>query len=188
MQHELTSQRAGFTSITMKPNWKLTDFNDRGQLKIPTGLVLVMVFLSRHLLLLLMGGISRFVGAGGMSVSSAIGLPPAWMLPINLPAILLLVLVVNRERVGNRRWWRNTMRWLVPALMALTTAQLLLLLFLKYEAILRMEPTTLVELAVLPGCLVFLAMAPKLRYFVKECSDGSAGADGLAMRHVSTGE
>jgi hypothetical protein len=157
----------------MKPNWKLNDFNDRGQLKIPTGLILVMVFLSRHLLLLLMGGVSRFVGTGGSSMSSAVGLPPVWMLPVNLPAILLLLLVINRERLGHKTWWRNLMGWLIPMLMALTAVQLVLELFLKHEALLRLVPHTVAEILLLAGCLVFLAVSPKVRFFIKECSEGT---------------
>jgi hypothetical protein len=155
----------------MKPNWTLSDFNDRGQLKIPTGLILVMVFLSRHLLLLLMGGVSRFVGTGGSSMSSAVGLPPVWMLPVNLPAILLLLLVINRERLGQKLWWRKLMGWLIPMLMVLTALQLVLELFLKHEALLRLLPGTLLELSLLVGCLVFLSISPKLRYFSRECSE-----------------
>ncbi len=173
----------------MQPNWQLNDFNDKGQLKIPTGLVLVMVFLSRHLLLLIMGGVSRILGVGGASLSSAVGLPPAWMLPINLLAILLLLLVVNRERLGAKPWWRNFMKWLIPAIMMLMAAQLLLLLILEYDAILRMAFMPLFELAVLLACLIFLIIDPKLPYFIKECSDGItevkvSGARQSKMRKV----
>ncbi len=161
----------------MKPNWTLSDFNDKGQLRIPIGLALVMVFLSRHLLLLLMGGVSRFVGAGGTSLSSTVGLPPVWMLPISLLGLLLLGLVLNRDRFAAKPWWRNVMKRLIPTVQLLTVVQLVLSVVLNYQAILRMEPVMLIELALLIGCLVYLQRDPKPRYFAQECAGVTVGKE-----------
>ena len=154
----------------MQTKWKLSDFDDKGRLRIPTPLILLMLFLSRHFLLLVMGGVSRFVGAGG-AAAGMVGLPPAWMLPLNLPPLLLLLMALNRDRFGRKAWWRRVMKGLLPALMLLTAGQLTLLLVFRHRAVQGLEPPVLLELFILMSCMAFLSLGRKLRHYVRECAD-----------------
>jgi len=109
----------------MQPQWKLNDFNDRGELKPPLGFLLSLVYLSRHLIYLILAAVSQFRGAAGQIDTSALALPPAWLLPLSFPSFILFFLVLNRERFGASSWWRVIIKWSKPLLLLIAATQFL---------------------------------------------------------------
>jgi hypothetical protein len=102
-------------------------FHDDGSLKVSALLWLIVLYLSRHLLVLMVGGLSTFMGSrSGLDTSglSILYSSPAF-LPASLPA--LVVLVARLRRVAGAgsfvRWvWRGGRYWLIAAaLIDLTT-------------------------------------------------------------------
>jgi len=93
--------------------YDLSDYRDDGTLRVPGLIVAVILFLSRHLLLIVMGGISSFKGA---EVS---GIPGLYSHPLlllaSIPALLVLVAMFRRIASGGalpRAIWRAG-RWLL---------------------------------------------------------------------------
>ncbi len=160
-----------------KPDWQLNDFNDKGALRIRTGLVFTLIFLSRDFILLIMGAVSQVIGRdSGQSAFKLIGLPPVWMLPLSAIALIILLLLFNRERFGRRDWWRLLIRRLRPVLLALSLIQLLGLVLLQYKHFPQLKPVILIQLGLLPLCLVYLARDLKLRHFICEFSKATDSA------------
>ena len=93
--------------------YSLSDYRDDGTLRVSALIILIMLFLSRHLLLIFAGGVSSFKGA---EVS---GIPGLYSHPLLLVASVppLLVLVAMSRRVAMagalpRMIWRSG-RWLL---------------------------------------------------------------------------
>ena len=87
----------------MTHDWDISDFNDKGKLKTPVSLVLALLYLSRHIVFLLLAGLSHFVAAGSGFKASAIGLPPIWALAVGMPVFLFLILVARKEKLPKSR-------------------------------------------------------------------------------------
>lgn len=94
------------------PNYQLSDFSDDGTLKVSALLWLVIAFLARHVLLLLMGGLSTFMLRGrGIDTGgfSALYSTPFFLL-VSAPAVAIIVASVRRAPGAGpliRGIWRN---------------------------------------------------------------------------------
>ena len=95
------------------PQYNLSDYRDDGTLRVSGLIIAVMLFLSRHLLLIFMGGISTFKGAKVSGVPGLYSHP--LLLVASIPALLVLVAVLRRIATGGalpRAIWRAG-RWLL---------------------------------------------------------------------------
>jgi hypothetical protein len=93
--------------------YDLSDYRDDGTLRVSGLIIAMMLFLSRHLLLIFVGGVSTFKGA---KVS---GIPGLYSHPLlllaSIPALLVLLAVFRRIAKGGvlpRPIWRAG-RWLL---------------------------------------------------------------------------
>lgn len=84
--------------------FNLSDFTYKGELRTPTALVLVLVFLSRYPVILLMSGFSSLMLKRRGVSFEGFGLLPVDGMLSSLPAIGLLVVVLFRERLKSRQW------------------------------------------------------------------------------------
>lgn len=115
--------------MSQSSNYGISDIADDGTLKIPLILWAVMIYLSRHLGLVLLGGLSTFMSSRmGVDVSgiSSLYSGPLFMLA-SIPALLVLIASLRRAaRAGRviRTLWRYG-RWL---LMAAALAELAILI------------------------------------------------------------
>lgn len=93
-------------------NYDLSDFSDDGTLKVPFTLWVALAFLARHVLLLLMGGVSSFVmSRRGIDTGGFIEIysSPLFLLA-SLPAVAVLVAALRRNPQAGRATraiWRN---------------------------------------------------------------------------------
>jgi len=100
--------------------YKPGHFHDDATLKVSPLVWLILIYLSRHLLVLMLGGLTTFTGArSGLDTS---GLSILYSSPAFLPASLpsLLVLAARLRRVPSAgalvRWiWRGGRYWLIAA-------------------------------------------------------------------------
>jgi len=154
----------------MRPPLDFSDFNDNGELKTPVQLVLSLLFMSRHLVFLMLAGLSHFVIArsGAGYQAGALGLPNPWLLFTDIPVFLFLVLVARKEKLPKAGWLRRLLYRGVPLTVALGVLQLVLILGLEHHLLLRPEPLRLIDLALLLMCLYYLAMNPKVKLFFRE--------------------
>ena len=88
------------------------DFTEDGVLRVGVLLWVVLVFANRHLILLILGAVSSFVGAGdgfdGFSLGVMYSSP--WFLLTSLPALGVLAAALRRSTRAGRleRWlWRQ---------------------------------------------------------------------------------
>ena len=153
-------------------DWKLSDFNDRGELNPPVGFLLTLVYLSRYLLYLLIVAVSHAMGAAGQIRASAFGLPPAWLLPASAASFLLLFLVLNRERLGRKNWWRAVLKWSRLLLLVISLFQFLFILLTQYEAKLDIDPIRIMDLGLILLCVRYLITDRKLAVYIRECARG----------------
>jgi len=95
-----------------QPNYDLSDYTDDGTLKVPFTLWIALAFLARHVLLLLMGGVSSFVlSRRGIDTGGFTGIysSPIFLLA-SLPAVAVIVAALRRApQAGSaiRAIWRN---------------------------------------------------------------------------------
>jgi hypothetical protein len=144
----------------MTIEWSLSDFDDKGRQRPPIGLVVALLYISRHLVFLVMATVSRLAGTGNLPVFNVLGLPPVWILPISMASLALLLLMLNRERLEQRSWWRQLMGRLIAVLLALDVMQAILLAILQGQALLRLDILPTLELMLLGACLYYLATEP----------------------------
>ena len=152
----------------MKRPLDISDFNDKGELKTPLKLVLALLFMSRHLIFLMLAGLTQFVGARRGFHTDTYWLPEAWLLFADIPVFLFLVLVARKEKLTKQGWLRSILYRGVPLMVALGVLQLLLIVGLEYRLLLKPEPLRLVELVLLVVCVYYLAVNPKLKLFFQE--------------------
>ena len=106
----------------MKPPTRFNpaEYDDDGTLRIGQLLWLTMLYLSRHLLLLMIGAVSSLIGSRNGLDSSALATlysAPQFLLA-SLPALLLIAAAIRRSpRAGKLpRWvWRHGKWWLLAA-------------------------------------------------------------------------
>ena len=155
----------------MKPNWDISDFNDKGELKTPVSLVLALLYLSRHIVFLLLGGLSHFVASGSGFRASAIGLPPLWALAAGFPVFLFLILIARKEKLPKGGLLKRLFYHGAPLLVFLGVLQLLLIAGLDYRLLLKPDLLRAVDFVLLGGCVYYLATNAKLQWFFREYGD-----------------
>jgi len=151
----------------MDPRLDISDFNDKGELKTPLGLLLCLVFLSRHLLFLLLGGLSEFLSRGGGFNVSDLGLPPAWSLWLDLPVFGFLLLVLRKDKLPAGGWFRALLRRGVPLLLGLAAAQLALLIVFDFVRVRDPGLLRMADVVLMVVCLFYLASDYKVKFFFK---------------------
>ena len=158
----------------MKPELDFSDFNDTGELKIPLGLILSLLYLSRHLLFLMLGGLSQFLSRGGEFKLSVMELPLAWTLFLDIPAFLFLLMILRREKLADGGVSRRLLPHGVTISVALGAAQIILLLALEHRILLKPDLLRALDLLALGILLRYLIVDPKLKLFFRECGATSA--------------
>ncbi|MDJ0807814.1 MAG: DUF2919 family protein [Gammaproteobacteria bacterium] len=103
--------------MTKQLLYRPQDFTEDGVLRIGFLLWAVLVFLNRHLILLLFGAVTSFVGGRfGLDSSGLNALySNPWFLLSGLPAVAVLIAALRRDRKAGgiiRRLWRHG-RWLL---------------------------------------------------------------------------
>lgn len=100
-------------------HYRDSDFDDHGTVKVSTLLWIIGVYLSRHALILALGGLSTFLGQGRADLSGLSALyssPP--FLASSLPALAFLSLAIRRTPAA-AKWirsaWRNGRMFLLSA-------------------------------------------------------------------------
>jgi len=152
----------------MKHPLDINDFNDKGELKTPVKLVLTLLFMSRHLIFLMLAGLTQFVGARRGLHTDAYWLPEAWLLFADIPVFLFLVLVARKEKLAKDGWLRRILYRGVPLVVTLGLLQMAMIAGLEHRALLRPEPLLVADFALLAVCVYYLAANPKLRLFFRE--------------------
>jgi hypothetical protein len=107
--------------------YDLSDYRDDGTLRVSALIITMTLFLSRHLLLIFMGGISTFKGAKVSGISGLYSQP--LLLLASIPALLVLVAMFRRIAKGGalpRAIW-TAGRWLLCLAAALDTVLALVL-------------------------------------------------------------
>jgi hypothetical protein len=154
----------------MRQSLDIGDFNDKGELKTPVRLVLSLLFISRHLVFLMLAALSHFVIArsGAGFQAGALGLPNPWLLVTDIPVFLFLVLVVRKEKLSKEGWLRRILYLGVPFIVALGVLQIVLIIGLDYRVLLKPELLRVIDLGLLVVCIYYLAANPKVRLFFRE--------------------
>lgn len=153
----------------MAIEWSLQDFDSKGRQKPPAGLLLTLLCLSRHLLILAAGSVSRKGTPGQHAAFDAVSLAPGWALPLSIFSLVLLLLVLNRPRLEGRAWWRRLMGALVPISLTLGIAQIILIGFLKYPQLLKLDWEPALDMGLVLVCGYYLMTSAKLHHFIREC-------------------
>lgn len=117
--------------MTRQLEYRPQDFTEDGVLSVGFLLWAVMVFLSRHLLLLVFGAVTSLVGSRfGLDSSGLVTLYSSpWFLLADLPAVVVLVAAMRRDRQAGRLirgLWRHG-RWLLVISAGLDLALLIAL-------------------------------------------------------------
>ena len=152
----------------MKYPLDICDFNDKGELKTPLKLVLSLLFMSRHLLFLMLAGLTQFVGARRGLHTGTYWLPEAWLLFADIPVFLFLVLVARKEKLAKDGWMRKILYQGVPLTVTLGMLQLFMIAALDYRLLLTPEPLLVADFVLLAMCVYYLAANPKVRLFFRE--------------------
>jgi hypothetical protein len=100
--------------MTRRPvEYDLSDYHDDGTLRVSVSIIAMVLFLSRHVLLIFMGGVSTFKGAEVSGVEGLYSHP--MLLLASIPALLVLIAMLRRVATGGtlpRAIWRAG-RWLL---------------------------------------------------------------------------
>lgn len=100
--------------------YQISDFNNDGVLKVPILLWLVICYLSRHLLLLMMSGLSTFMlsrSGNGAVDFAGFNSSPMFLLA-SLPALVVLATALRRAPQSGhllRRIWQHARKLLIAA-------------------------------------------------------------------------
>lgn len=146
----------------------ISDFNDEGELKIPTKLVLSLLFMSRHLIFLMLAGLTQFVGARRGLQTDTYWLPEVWLLFADIPVFLFLVLVARKEKPTKGGWLRRILYRGVSVTVSLGVLQLALIAGLDHQLLLKPDLLRVGDFALLGGCVYYLALNPKVKLFFLE--------------------
>ena len=124
----------GTVQLTKRLDFRPQDFTKDGVLQIGFILWAVMLFLNRHLILLVFGAVTSLVGSrSGLDSSELVSLySNPWFLLTSLPAAAVLVAAVRRDQKAGkmvRRLWRQG-RWLLMLSAGLELALLIALVIL----------------------------------------------------------
>jgi hypothetical protein len=152
----------------MDPHLDIRDFNEKGELKTPVGLVLALLFLSRHFLFLLLAGLSEFMVRGAGFDVASLGLPPAWSLLIDVPLFGFLLIVLRKEKLSAGGLLRRILRKGVPLLVSLAVLQLFLLTALDYLAMKNPGLLQMADTVLMGVCIFYLTTNWKVRLFFRE--------------------
>lgn len=152
----------------MNYGYDIGDFNDQGELKTPAGLILALIFLARHLLFLLLAGLSEFMSRGGDFQVASLGLPPVWALIYDIPLIAFLLLVLRKDKLPDSGVLRRILYRGAPLLLGLAVLQLVLSIFLELGDLRHPGLKHMADTVLMVMCIFYLASNDRIRRFFKE--------------------
>ncbi len=158
-------------------DFDLADYDHRGELKTPALLVLALAFLGRYPLILALEGLSAYVlGRRGIRFDG-LAVPPLDALLSSLPALVVLAVVLLREKLAAKRWAKVLHRYGLAIALATCAVQAALLarvLWLHGDAALN---RVVIEGLPIVYCAAYLVRSRKARSYLRARSNAEASDD-----------